>query len=170
VSWRDYRGKYDVNDFIVPPEFGKGKSMQISCRIQAAHYRLLNIVARSGHFPFEERPDVIRWCIKFGLEHIDSLEPSLTRSVISQANIMNRRNQEILAEMKFQEWLNTSKEVLGGYVSRGDEESAREEVRFMYEQIIRMPDEPDRSFRWKCKYLDTMRANFGRYLDEEEKK
>ena len=166
-SWHNYSGKYDPADFIVPPELEKGKSQRVQCYIQAAHYRLLNIVARSGHFPFEERNDVVRWCIQFGLQYLDTLEPGLTRSVMSQANMMNRRNQETMAQMKHLEWLENSKAAIGGLVSRGDEESAKEEVVFMYREIMKMPDEPERSFRWKCKYLDALRTNFGRYLPEE---
>jgi len=74
MSWHEYKGKYDPADFIVPPELEKGKSQRVQFYAQAAHVRLLNIIARSGHFPFETKEDVARWCLKHGLEHIDKLE------------------------------------------------------------------------------------------------
>lgn len=173
MSWHSYNGRYDPADFIVPPELDKGKSQRIQCYIQAAHYRLLNIVARSGHFPFEMKEDVIRWCVLFGLQYLDTLEPGLTRSVMSQANIMNRRLQEQLHQMKFLEWVENARNGISSAVSRGDEETAKEEVAFMYREIMKMPDEPERAFRWKCKYLDALRENFGRFMpttrEEEER-
>src|SRR5882672_3545621 len=108
MGWHDYKGKYDPADFVVPPELDKGKSQRIQCYVQSGHYRLLNIIARSGHFPFEERNDVIRWCLQFGLQYIDTLEPALTRSVMSQANIMNRHNQDQIAAQTFLQWVNDS--------------------------------------------------------------
>lgn len=170
MSWHDYKGKYDPSDFVVPPELDKGKSQRVQCYIQAAHYRLLNILARSGHFPFEERNDVIRWCIQFGLQYLDTLEPGLTRSVMSQANIMNRRLQEQQHQMKFLEWLELAKTSIASMVSRGDEMSAKEEVAFMWKEIQKMPDEPDRAHRWKCKYLDALWEHFARYMPEKEER
>jgi hypothetical protein len=167
ANWHDYKGKYDVADFVVPPEIGKGKSQRIQCYVQAAHYRLLNIVARSGHFPFEERNDVIRWCIDFGLKYLDTLEPGLTRSVMSQANIMNRRLQDLQYQEKFLEWMENAKSGIAAAVSRGDDSSAREEVAFMYREIMKMPTEPDRALRWKLKYLDTLREHFRQYMPDE---
>lgn len=164
MSWHDYKGKYDPADFVVPPELEKGKSQRVQCYVQAAHYRLLNILARSGHFPFEERNDVIRWCIKFGLEYLDTLEPGTTRSIMSQANIMNRRLQETQFNQTFQAWLGNARNAVTEGLARGDEEGVREEVAFMYREIMKMPEEPDRALRWKCKYLDALRENFGRYM------
>lgn len=167
MGWHNYQGKYDPANFVVPPELDKGKSQRIQCYIQAAHYRLLNIVARSGHFPFEERNDVIRWCILFSLQYLDTLEPELTRSVMSQANIMNRHNQNQIAEQTFLQWLNDSRQIVQGHVGRGDDDAAREEVAFYNEEIRKMPNEPDRALRWKLKYLDALKENFGRFLPEE---
>jgi hypothetical protein len=167
--WRDYKGRFDPADFIVPPELEKGKSQRVQCYIQSAHYRLLNIIARSGHFPFEERNDVVRWCIQYGLEHIDSLEPTLTRSVMSQANMMNHRLQEQVYHETHLKWLNMSKVVVFGYVNAGDVDAAREEVAWLWTETMKMPEEPDRALRWKLKYLDSLKENFAVYLPEEER-
>ena len=167
MSWHEYGGKYDPADYVVPPELGKGKSIRIQAYIQANHYRLLNILARSGVFPFEERQDVIRWCILFGLKHLDTLEPGLTRSEMSGINMMNRRNQETLNHMKQVEWIETSKAAIGALAAQGQDDQAREEVMFMYREILKIPDEPDRTHRWKCQMLDALRANFAKYLPDD---
>lgn len=168
MAWHNYTGAYDPADFVVPPELEKGKSQRVQCYIQAAHYRLLNIVARSGHFPFEERNDVIRWCVQFGLRYIDSLpnEQGLTRSVMSQANMMNRRLQEQVANETHLKWLENVRTVIHGYIGRGEVDAAKEEVAYLLDQTLKMPDEPDRALRWKCKYLDSLRENFQQYLPE----
>jgi len=170
VGWHDYKGKYDPAEFVVPPELEKGKSQRIQCYIQAAHYRLLNIVSRSGHFPFEERNDVIRWCIKFGLQYLDTLEPASLRSVMSQANIMERHNANQIAEQTFLKWLDNSRNVVQGHIGRGDEGAAKEDVEFYYREVMKMPDEPDRALRWKLKYLEALKDNFGRLLPDAERK
>lgn len=170
MGWHNYKGKYDPAEFIVPPELDKGKSQRVQCYIQAAHYRLLNVVARCGLFPFEERNDVIRWCIQFGLQYLDTLEPGTTRSIMSQANIMNRRLQEQLHELKFQEWLHTARAVITQAVSQGEEDYVKGEVGYMWTEIQKMPDEPERSLHWKKKYVDAMYDNFGRWMPESERK
>lgn len=166
MAWRDYNGKYDPADFVVPPELEKGKSQRVQCYIQSAHFRLLNIIARSGHFPFEERNDVIRWCIQHGLQTLDTMEPGLTRSIMSQANMMNHRLQEQVHNETFRRWLDLSKSVVFGYVNAGDEDAAREEAAFLWAEIMKMPDEPDRAYRWKVRYADAVREHFGKLLPE----
>lgn len=166
MSWHEYKGKFDPADFVVPPELEKGKSLRIQAYIQAAHYRLLNIVARSGHFPFEEQNDVIRWCVSFGLQYLDTLDPGLTRSVMSQANMMNRRAQDIQHEQKHAEWIETQRTAVSTFISAGDEESARDHVQYLWAETLKMPDEPPRALRWKEKYLDALRRLFPRYLPD----
>jgi hypothetical protein len=162
--------KYDPADFIVPPELGKGKSQRVQCYIQSGHYRALNVVARSGVFPFEERNDVIRYCIQEGLQKINVLEPKLIGSIIRQANMMIHHNREEIYNQQFLEWIASTKIVVQGYIGRGEDDAAKEEIGFHYRQIVAMPNEPDREFRWKMKYLDELRKTFPALLPVEEAK
>lgn len=172
MSWHEYKGKWDPADFVVPPQLKKGESIRLQFYVQSAHYRLLNIIARSGHFPMEERNDVARWCIQYGLQHIDSLEGQngITRSVMGQANMMNHRLQEYVQSEAHKRWLENSKAAVFGHVNAGDAGAAREEVAYLWEQTEKMPDEPERNFRWKCRYVDALRENFEQFLPEEAKK
>lgn len=152
--------KYDPADFIVPPELGKGKSQRVQCYIQSGHYRALNVVARSGVFPFEERNDVIRYCIQEGLQKINVLEPRLIGSVIRQANMMIYQNREDIYSQQHLEWIGGLKLTIQGHIGRGEEDVAREAIAYHYKQIQAMPDDPPRELRWKLKYLDELERNF----------
>lgn len=166
MSWHEYRGKHDPAEFTVPPELEKGRSMKIQAWIQSHHYRLLNEIARTGHFPFSERTDVIRWCIMFGLQYLDTLEPGTTRSIMSQANIINRRLQQQIHDATFIKTLTNLRQVVQDAKGRGDEDAAREEIQQACYDISRMPEEPDRTLRWKLKYIDAMRTEFRDYLPD----
>jgi len=152
-----YRGKYDPADFIVPPQLGKdGKSGRIQCYLQSGHERALNILARSGVFPFEERNDVVRWCIKAGLEKLSDMEPILINSVMRRTNLMIAMAQEEIERMKFFEAFDKLRTAVSGHMGRNDRAMARDLVKRYRDQIEKMPDEPERELRWKIKYLDEL--------------
>jgi hypothetical protein len=163
-----YHGRFDPAEFNVPPEIGKGKSSRIQAYIQSGHDRALSIIARSGVFPFEREQDVIRYCIWFGLTHLDKLEPTLINSVMRRANMMIYDNREEIERQKFLEWLETQKQAVQGHLGRGDEASAREVVARNYKQILSMPDEPEREERWKHKYLNQLEMDFKAYIPYED--
>lgn len=163
-----YGGKYDPAEFNVPPELQKGKSARIQAYIQSGHQRAINIVARSGVFPFEQDTDVIRWCIKYGLEKLDSLEPRLINSVMKRTNMMIEVIKDEIARQKFLEWMDQSRTAIHAYVGRGDEESARDLVQRLHKHIMAMPDEPDRELRWKLKYLDALERDFRAYMTYQQ--
>lgn len=169
MAWNTYKGPWDPADFVVPPQLKKGESIRLQFYVQSAHYRLLNIIARSGHFPFEERNDVARFCIQFGLQHIDSLEGQngITRSVMLQANMMNHRLQEHVQNETHRRWLENSKTVIFGFINAGQEDAAREEVAYLWAETCKMPEDPERNFRWKMKYIDALREQFKLYLPDE---
>lgn len=170
MSYHDYKGKYDPADFIVPPNLGKGQSIRLQFNVQAEHWRLLNIIARSGHFPFSHYTDVGRWCVQFGLQYIDSLpgEVMLTRSVMSQANTIDHFLKEQVRQEKYLKTLDQMRYAIHGSIARGEEDQAREDVMYLWNEIQRMPDTPDREFRWKLKYMNAVRDEFKRFLPEYE--
>jgi len=164
-----YTGKWDPASFNVPPELGKGKSQRFQVYIQSGHDRALNIIARSGIFPFEQPQDVARWCLWFGLTELDRLEPKLINSVMKRVNMMIFANREEIERQKFLEWMDTSKQAIQGHLGRGDEAEAREMVANNYKQILAMPDEPDRELRWKMKYLNQLESDWKAYIPYEDK-
>ena len=161
-----YNGKYDPADFIVPPEVGKGKAMRIQAYVQSAHYRAMSIVARSGVFPFEEVNDVLRWSIRLGLERLDHLEPRYIGSVMRQAAMMIRHNREEVYRQAHVTWLAGVKTTVDQLIGEGEIDAAKAEVRYHYDQIMSMPDEPEYELRWKQKYHDTLMKHFSAMILE----
>jgi hypothetical protein len=164
-----YQGKYDPADFNVPPELEKGKSARIQAYIQSGHDRALSIVARSGVFPFEKESDVIRWCIKLGLERIDSLEPLLINSVMKRTNIMIELLREEINRQKFLETMDLIRSAVMAHLGRNEEDMARDLVGRCFKQISAMPDEPERELRWKLKYLEQLERDFKPYISYDKK-
>ena len=146
--------RYDPSDFIVPPQVGdKGHSERIQCRIQSGHYRALGTVARSGVFPYEERNDVIRWCIKFGLERLNQLEPQLIRSVMGQANAAIAIAVEDQHRRKFLELFQPLHEQVSYYLGIGQPEFAGGLIKKIRTAVEGMPDQPESEGQWKRRYL-----------------
>lgn len=159
-----YGGRYDPADFNVPPELQKGKSARVQCYIQSGHERALHIIARSGVFPFEKETDVIRWCIKFGLEKLDQLEPRLINSVMRRANMALEVLKDEIERQKHLEVMEQSRTAIHGYLGRGEEEMAKDLVQRLHKIILAMPDEPERELRWKVKYLEQLERDFRQYM------
>ena len=170
MAWKEYSGKYDPADFVVPPQLQKGESQRIQCYIQSHHHRLLDIVGRSGHFPFSNSSDVIRWCIHYGLQYLDTLEPATTRTVMSQANMMNHYLKEQMHQMKHLEWMENLRTHVASLVSRGDEDAARETVALMWREVQKMPDDSPHELRWKLKYLEALETNYSRYMPNDDER
>ena len=164
-----YHGRYDPSDFIVPPALGKGESQRVVAYIQNEHKRALNIVARSGVFPFEMEADVVRWCILFGLQKLASLEPALINSHMRRANMMLAVLNEELLRAKHTEWADKLIPIVRGYIGRGELAMAQGQVAYHYAQIMAMPEETNGEVYWKGQYLQTLENNFKDMIPYEPK-
>lgn len=159
--------RYDPQEFIVPPQVQKGFSERIQCRIQSAHYRALGVVARSGVFPYEEKADVIRWCIKHGLERLNELEPKLIGSVLRQANIAIAIAVDDLQQRKVVELFTTLSQQATQYFQEGHINYAAALVGRVRVEVEKMPDEPEGERIWKLRYLQELERY--RYLERAVK-
>jgi hypothetical protein len=155
-----YNGKYDPANFNVPPEQKGGHSQKIQANIQSGHARAIDEVIRSGVFPFGKDTDFVRWAIREALLKIDAMEPSLISSVIKRANMMTRRLQLNIEKSKFEEWLHELQDDIRRCIGAGDQDMAKQTIAYCHEQILAMPDEPEREFLWKQKYMEALERNF----------
>ena len=159
-----YHGKFDPADFVVPPALGKGESQKIQCYVQNEHKRALNVIARSGVFPFEMEADVIRWSILYGLTRLSTLEPQLINSLMRRANMMLDELREETHLAKHREWMDKLTSQIRGYVGRGEVERARGKVQYHYAQVLAMPEETDEEVYWKGQYLKVLEDNFKEFI------
>jgi hypothetical protein len=159
-----YRGSYDPADFVVPPALGKGESQKIQCYVQNEHKRALNVIARSGVFPFEMEADVIRWAILYGLTRLSTLEPALINSLMRRANMMLDELKEETNLAKHREWMEKLIFQVQGYVGRGEIERARGKVAYHYSQVMAMPQETDEETYWKGQFLKVLEDRFKEFI------
>jgi hypothetical protein len=118
-------------------------------------------------FPFEEKNDVVRYCIKFGLERLERIEPVLINSVMRRTNLMIAMAQEEIEKMKFDEAFDKLRAVVAGHMGRNDLASARDLVKYYRDQIQKMPEEPEREARWKMRYLNELDNGF-KHVEKED--
>lgn len=122
---------------------------------------MLDIVAHSGHFPWGKDTDVARWCIKFGLTYIDTIDEELgVSSLLRQANIIDAQNNEALRNMNWLRDMEKTQQVVLEYRGSGDVDMAKEHVNRIWREIQLMPDAPEREAMWKKKYQDRFETLF----------
>jgi hypothetical protein len=148
---------YDTADFIVPPQVGNGQSERIQCRIQAGHLRALNVIARSGVFPYQQVQDVVRWCIKLGLNELAKLEPDLLKSIMSQANAADAIAQDHIFRQKYAETFAHLHESVSFYLANQMQDQARMVLAKVRRELDQMPDKTEFDRIWKGRYLSEFR-------------
>lgn len=148
------RHTYDAADYIVPPQVGQnGHSERVQCRVQSGHFRALGTMARSGVFPWEERADVIRWCIKHGLQELARLEPGMLKSVMSQANAAERIARDHIYRQKFSETFAALHESVSYYVANQMPDQAALVVRDVRRELEAIPQKHENDRVWRARYL-----------------
>lgn len=146
--------KHDAADFLVPPQTQNGQSERIQCRVQASHARALRIIAHSGVFPYQQEADVIRWCVKFGLNELARLEPQLIKSVMSQANAIDRVLQDHLHKQKYMETFSKLHESISYYLANQMPGEALIEIREMRGELEGIPQNTtELERRWRARYM-----------------
>jgi hypothetical protein len=168
LSWRGSGSKFDPAEFNVPPTLGKGTSQRLQLYIQSAHSRALDILAHSGHFPWGKDTDVARWCIQFGLQYADTIDPGVINSVMREANIINAQNDEAVRKMNFLRDIDKTQQVIMEYRGMGELDLAKDHVNRIWKEIQLMPDEPAREGMWKKKYLDKFEGLFKDLIEYSE--
>lgn len=119
----DLDGDYNPADFIIPARDHQGHSERIYCRVQPQHARAMNVVYKSGKFPFRTEGDLFRWCVVRGLKVLDRLDPS--PGFLSAADAISEilRQEQYLQE--FASMFTTMEKVISTHVASGADKEAR---------------------------------------------
>ncbi len=150
-------GKYDPALFNVPPSLGKdGKSAKLQCNIMEGHMRMLEDFAHSGVFPFTTASDVIRWCIKEGLEELNRMEPARMNSTMKRTNTMIALAKADIEKSKYLENFSLLRVQVNMHIASGDSESARDIVNYFRHEISEMPEEPESEGRYKMRCMNAL--------------
>ena len=155
ASRRSGGPKYDPADYIVPPSLKNGHSDRIQFRAQSTMARALKLIAGSKVFPFGTDQDVARWCLKYGLEHLEKLEPTLEglKTVLGQQRLANELLKDELYRYAFMEMFTNLRNAVAQHIAQGEQQEARQLVEKTLDMIIAMPTEPEREGRWRDRYL-----------------
>jgi hypothetical protein len=148
--------QYDAADFIVPPQIGNKRGERIQCMVQEGHARALKIIANSGVFPHQVKEDVIRWCVKFGLNELAKLEPKLIISVMSMANTIDEITKEHEFFQKFTSVFSSLHERVGYYSANGMPEQGIRLIQKVRTQIEKMPQDTEFNAMWRSRYLTNL--------------
>jgi hypothetical protein len=161
---KDYDGRYDPQQFIVPPSLGKdGKSGRVSFHAQQQHIRLADHFSRSTKFPFESQSDFFRWALWDGIQHAQQLEPHGVESWIHCARVILDLAREEKRKEEFLHVFDVIRQQVNAFTSNHDIESAKDFIHRTRLSIARLPETPAREWRFKMQCesaLDEFKAYF----------
>lgn len=153
-----YTGRYSPDSFIIPGQDNNGNSIRLFCRIMPLLSRSLDIIHGSGKFPFKSKGDVMRWCVKRGVEVLEEMEP-MPGSVTAQVDAMIYALQGEQAAHQFLTLFN----VMGATVGEHIQAQALGEARRVISDMIRMIKAIDNEY-WRGRYLEELDKRFGYLL------
>ncbi len=153
--------KYDVNEFIVPARDTRGVSERFTFNLQPGHLRAMQVIANSQKFPFKDKSDVARFCIKVMLARLEEMEP---------VDCHTKQVDQIIAIVREAEFLqlfvgsfDEMARVVQTFHSAGDHGHARRLLAEMRAKLKSIGDD-----MWRRKYVKEFDRRFGHYLDGDE--
>lgn len=149
--------KFDPSEFFVPPSHDlKTPGEKISATIQRPHLRAIKVLAERGRFGWRLNADVIRFCIKKGLDYVDSIDPGVINGHLQKANLMiaaalyaeeQRAHLEAFSRLRDQ-------------ITNARTDIERLQVKELVTQyryyVNAMPDDPQHELLWKARYHEDL--------------
>ena len=155
---RPYRNKYPPESFIIPGQDNNGNSVRVWCRVIPLLERSMDILFASHKFPFKSKGDLMRWCIKMGVERLEEMEPALG-SVTAQVDAM----LSVLRDEELHHSFLTLFNTMAGTVGMHIQAQALGEARRVISDMRRMMDRIDNDY-WRGRYQKELEDKFGHLL------
>ena len=121
--------------------------------------RAIDVLFATRKFPFKAKGDLIRWCIKTGVDHLDAMEPCCG-SVLAQVDAMLNILRDEEHNHAFLTVFHAMKTTVGMHIQAQALGEARRVVSMMHQQILKI--EPG---YWQDRYLKELEVNFGYLLN-----
>lgn len=153
-----HRGKYAPDSFIVPGQDQNGNSIRAWCRVVPLLDRAMDILFSSRKFPFKSKGDLIRWCIKTGVDRLHEMEP-ITGSVTMQVEAIMAALRDEMHNFEFLTVFQTMTSSVGMCVQAQAIGEARRQVTIVQTHIDKM--EPG---YWRDRYNRELKDKFGYLL------
>lgn len=154
--------KYRPEDFIIPGQDQNGNSIREFCRVVPLLDRAMDVIQGSRKFPFRTKGDLMRWCIKTGVERLDKMEP-IAGSVLAQCEAMLGILRDEELNHAFLTVFHTMVATIGMHVQAQALGEARRVIATMQGQIQRMQDG-----YWRTRYLKELDDKFGHLMRGHE--
>lgn len=157
----EYRIKYRPEDFIVPGQDSNGNSARVYCRVVPLIERAIDVIMGSRKFPFKSEGDLIRWCVKRGVEELDGMEP-MVGSVMAQVDAMMSILRDEELNHTFLTVFDRMVQTIGMHVQAQATGEARRVAYAMREQILKMEEG-----YWRDRYIRELDTKFGYLLNAD---
>lgn len=152
------RSRYPPEAFIVPGQDHTGQSERVFCRVTPSLAREIAVIFESRKFPFRTKGDLMRWCVKVGVERLLEMEPS-PGSIMAQVDTIDTVLREESEHVRFGQLFDNVASVIGTYVQAGAHGEAR---RVLFE--VRAKVERIGNQYWRERYLKELGTRFGHLI------
>lgn len=150
--------KYRPEAFIVPGSDQNGNSLRVWCRVVPLLDRAIDVLFGSHKFPFKSKGDLVRWCIKRGVEELNGMEP-MVGSTMAQVNAIMALLRDEQAKHEFLTLFNTMSAAIGDHIQAQALGEARRMVSEVRHLIMGMQDG-----YWRGRYIKELEDRFGHLL------
>jgi hypothetical protein len=150
---------YDPAKFIVPASDSKGHSARKTFRLSLSHDREISNVVSSRLFPFLDDSDVLRWCVSYGLEALNTMQ-AIPYSVFGQAEAAMEVAREILYHKQYEQMFTVMDEAMEKVRQQG----GMQEIRRLYARVQSAFEKMPEGY-WRTHYLSTLRRKYLHLID-----
>lgn len=149
--------QYDASDFIIPAQDSKGISTRQWFRCQPGLDRQMEIVLRSGRFPYRTKGDICRHAVTRLMKWLETLED--VPSVTAQVDAINDIMRDELFHQEFEASFETLSKTVSGHLARQATGEARRLVAMVRKRVETMP-----SGFWQSRYMERLMQEHGYLL------
>lgn len=153
-----YTGKYTPDSFVIPGQDNNGNSIREWFRVPPLLDRAMDVILGSRKFPFKNKGDLMRWCVKRGVDVLEEMEP-MEGSVTAQVDAMIYALNGESAAHQFMTLFNTMSATVGEHIQAQALGEARRVISDMTGLIKKIDNE-----YWRRRYLEELEKRFGYLL------
>lgn len=156
----EFPGDLDPAQFRVSGTDTKGHYDRVWVNLQPMHVQTLDILSKSGKFPYRNRGDIMRHAL---VRHIHWLERihKPVNSVTGALDAMNALLRDAEFRQEFTEYLTKLNKQIEAFVDEGDVPAARKLLLETLRHVETMPEG-----YWKTKYQKSITEKHKRLLED----
>lgn len=154
----DLQAAREMRDMIIPASDNNNDKSTIFCNITPALNRQIDRLLTSNRYPFRSKGDLIRWCVKTGVDRLAASVPE-----VGDLNIQTNATIRLLQEREYSRVMAAIIQSMSMEVSlstkEGDLVEARRVVLEIRDTLSKISDK-----RWRNRYMREIDAKFADLL------